>query len=68
MGRMTRMQLWNWVKVMKMVKMMMRNEDARDSLDKRREDIDTGSVRLTMLRRDCVQFQTALWQPENIQH
>ena len=47
------------------------DEDANDDLDdeeRGREDIDTGAVRLTMLGRDCVQFPTALWQPENVQH
>ena len=49
---MTRMQLWNWVKVVKMRRMLVMIWTRRE----RGADIDTGSVRLTMLRRDCVQF------------
>ena len=49
---MTRMQLWNWVKVVKMRRMLVMIWTRRE----RGADIDTGSVRLTMLGRDCVQF------------
>ena len=49
---MTRMQLWNWVKMVKMRRMLVMIWTRRE----RGADIDTGSVRLTMLGRDCVQF------------